>query len=261
MQLRHWFFLLLFLSGMLYIAPASGQANRSSQWTGWYQASTTTYSGDRPLGHRHQISLQRKWAGLSAGIALGHVRRFGLEGTYLAGESYPRLWDKAYGHIRFQVAPSAQILPRMGFSLELFQGLGNGWEGSAGVRHVRSTAPPATIYHTGLARYAGPWYVRGRITVVPYGGVVGTSGTLSVRRYTSPNHPYNLVELAISQGREVEWTGGQGLQPIVVIRSLGGVVRVQRLIGFGLTLSAGIRIIRNTFYAQRGLDLAVSWRT
>jgi YaiO family outer membrane protein len=136
------------------------------------------------------------------------------------------------------VAPDAEIVARTDAYLELTQALPRDLEGSAGVRHARYRGDRVTVVSGAVARYQGPWYLRGAVFVTPKGGETAVSFGGVARRFLAG--PGDLMELGVGVGREVV-TVGEG--PIVELRtSRSAALRGVRWVGSGVGLEAAVQV-------------------
>lgn len=130
--------------------------------------------------------LRRRFARGSLGFELLQAQRFGRGDTAVALDDHVDAWHRGYANLRYQDSGGDGLLPDA-WRVELFQGVGQGWELSAGVDQLSFPSSSTDIYSVGVGRYAGNVYIRART------GYVGSSGSLShqatVRWYTRATQP------------------------------------------------------------------------
>lgn len=213
----------------------------------WRASATYGYealSGGRPAWHAATLRLSRRTGRRTLAAEALVARRFDLSDAGVAGEAWSPLWRRAYGSLRVQVAPGAAVLPTTDVALDLYQGLSGGWEAAGGYRRMQF-GRGVDIYHAGLAKYAGNWYLRGRLTFVPRGGTTGTSGFAAGRRYGATADDW--WEIGGGLGEELI-TVGAG--PAVAVRRNGvALARVQRYVTPRTGMAAGV-----TYNGTRGFS-------
>jgi YaiO family outer membrane protein len=183
--------------------PAAQQPPRSQDWTGSVRYEFQTFAGDDPAWrdwHTFGIGLGRRLPGGS--IALEGVRtlRFGEADQAVAVEAFADLWRRAFGNVRLQFAPHADVLPGWDARLELFQMFAPAWETAASFRRLEYDPRPVNVYGLGLGRYIRALFLRGRAELVQMGGESGANLTILARRFlASPDH---FLELGAGAGTE-----------------------------------------------------------
>lgn len=172
------------------------------------------FTGDSPIWTDWwavHASLYRQFDRGSLGIQGAIEERFEQTDRSVAVDAYRDLWNGAYANLRLRVAPDADVLPRSDYRGEIFQAFAGPWEGSAHVWFMNSAGPNVTLGGVGLARYAGPWYVRTVGSIASTGGKETGSFRISARRYMGTSRQY--VELTGGVGGEVVTVGpGPDLQ-------------------------------------------------
>ena len=125
---------------------------------------------------------------------VGRGKRFGLEDTAVDVELYPRFRAKDYAYLAAGFSENGELYPDWRVAAEYFLGFGDGFEASAGLRHLHFD-DPVDIYAASIGKYAGNWYVSAR-------GVFtedSTNGQLLVRRYTDSRSYFGI---RLGTGRE-----------------------------------------------------------
>ena len=148
-------------------------------WTAGLSVDRNDFSGPAGTWTDSVLSLRRKWGIGSLGFEALESRRFGITGHAYALDAYAQLLPRTTLNWRLQRADSAGLFPRNRWRAELFQGLGQGWELSAGYDRL-GFATPVELLSVGIGRYAGPFYVRLRYQHVP-STTTGTGSSDSLR--------------------------------------------------------------------------------
>jgi YaiO family outer membrane protein len=145
--------------------------------------------------------MGRRTERLSFSIEGFASRRFDTWDRGVGGDVTTVLWPGAYASVRAQAAPSAATIARTDLGAELTQALPHALEVAPSWRIMRFRDASVAIYGVGLARYAGDWYLRGRMTAAPQSDRTGTAGTLLARRYFGSAS--DLLEMHVGTGQEV----------------------------------------------------------
>lgn len=178
------------------------------RWSLRVGADHTAFSGSRKDWTDAGITLRRRFARGSLGLEMVHADHFDQHDTAWALDGYVSLWDRAYANVRYQHGPDDGILPRHAGRVELFQGVGSGWEVSASVDHLRY-AGSTTFYGVGVGRYSGNWYTRYKLQHVPGVGSGSWSHRLQLRNYYRGNAD-DYLQLGLGHGRssDLDRSGG-----------------------------------------------------
>lgn len=161
----------------------------------------TAFSGGRQDWNDEDLSLRRYFPHGSLALELLHADHFGTGNTAWALDGYVPLWSRAYANVRYQQGPNGGILPEQAWRVEVFQGVGRGWELSASVDHLHFSSD-TEFYGVGLGRYVGDWYVRYKLLYVPGGGG-SWSNRLQIRDYYRGNAD-DYLELTLGNGRSID---------------------------------------------------------
>ena len=159
----------------------------------------TTFSGDRAGWTDSGLTLRRQFERGSLGLELLNADHFGRSNSAWALDGYVSLWARAYANVRYQHGPSSGVLPRQSWRTELFQGVGNGWELSASIDHLRFSTD-TEFYGVGVGRYVGNWYLRYKLQHVPGVSSGSWSHRVVVRNYYRGNAD-DYLEVSGSNGR------------------------------------------------------------
>jgi YaiO family outer membrane protein len=121
-------------------------------------------------------------------------------------DAYRTLWKNAYGNVRAQVAPDATVIPETDIGIEIFQGIGRGWEGSVGARRMAFTATTVSIGALSLGRFVGPWFLRGRVTQPFSEGADESTASVSGLLRRQLDERQGFVEISAGTGGEAVTT-------------------------------------------------------
>ena len=100
-------------------------------------------------------------------------QRFGLADRQVEVEFYPTLRAGTYAFVGIGFGADKVLYPEHRVAFDLYQGLGHGFEVSAGYRRLQF-AETTDIYATTLTKYVGNWMVTGKVYHVPAGGAGGS---------------------------------------------------------------------------------------
>lgn len=162
----------------------------------------TGFSGDRQDWNDVDLSLRRYFNRGSLALELLRADHFGTSDTAWALDGYAPLWSRAYANLRYQQGPSNGILPEQAWRMEVFQGVGRGWELSASVDHLHFSGN-TDFYGIGVGRYVGNWYARYKLQYVPGVGSGSWSNRFLLRNYYRGDAD-DYLELSISNGRSTD---------------------------------------------------------
>jgi YaiO family outer membrane protein len=159
---------------------------------------------DFPSGAIHWTdsvaSIRRSFDKGSLGLEALTAQRFGLHDTAWALDGYVDTWTRAYANLRFQQGPDQQLFPRTRWRAEVFQGVGEGWELSAGYDRLNYD-PAISMVSVGVGRYHRDWYVRLRHLHISGSASGSSDSERLVVRYYYAGDADNYVEVAGGVGR------------------------------------------------------------
>ncbi len=178
---------------------AAPQGYRWSASAGWDH---TGFSGGRDSWNDADLSLRRHFTRGSLALEMLRADHFGESDVAWALDGYAPLWSRAYANLRYQRGPSDGMLPRQAWRVEVFQGVGSGWELSASVDHLRFSED-TEFYGIGVGRYVGNWYGRYKIQHVPGVGSGSWSHRLLLRNYYKGDGD-NYWEVSLGNGRSTD---------------------------------------------------------
>jgi YaiO family outer membrane protein len=174
-------------------AIAAGYRWQASAGAGW----TDTGGGSGTPWRDHGFTLRRY--GKQGSIALEALRaqRFGLHDSAWALDAYTTLWQGAYANLRYQRAPGATLFPANAGRAEVYQSLGQGWEGSVS-DDVLGFPSRVNLYGIALGKYAGNFYLQLRHQAVVSRGAHGSGERLLGRWYYMSD---SFLEASVNGGR------------------------------------------------------------
>lgn len=174
----------------------------ATPWEGFLFYTFQSFSPERPNWHTYSPSLRRDLPFGSFRLIILQTTRFSRWDELVAIDSYIDLWRRAYGNFYVQTSDNLEFLPRLVYSAEIFQGVGEGWEMSASYRSMRWSGKPVSIYGASVAKYTGNWYLRERTTFVPEADGYSLSVAVFVRRYLLTVDDF--IEVGVGRGDKVE---------------------------------------------------------
>ena len=169
-------------------------------WSASLGASWTEFNPVRPAWTDYTVSVRRHFEKGSLAFEWLEARRFRIDDHAWALDGYLDLWNRAYANVRYQQGPQANLFPENSWRVELFQGVGRGWELSASYDRLQFSQSSVNLYGLGVGRYVGNWYLRGRRVFIPGDGSTSTSDRLLVRYYYLGDGD-NYVEVTAGAGR------------------------------------------------------------
>lgn len=162
----------------------------------------TAFSGGRSSWNDADLSLRRYFSRGSLALEMLHADHFGSSDVAWALDGYLPLWTRAYANLRYQQGPSEGTLPHQAWRAEVFQGVGDGWELSASVDHLRFSGD-TEFYGIGVGRYVGNWYGRYKLQHVPGIGSGSLSHRVLLRNYYHGDAD-DYWEVSASSGRSTD---------------------------------------------------------
>ncbi len=149
------------------------------RWSASVSGSKTWVSGGGLSDYRNYgMSLRRHFDHGSLALEALGVHRFDTSDTAYALDGYVGLWSRAYANLRYQIAPDHTLFPRDSGRVELYEGVGKGWELAASEDWLHFTGTTVNIYGVAVAKYVSDYYGRLRVTYVDTSGSVGWRLTL-----------------------------------------------------------------------------------
>ena len=220
-------------------------------WESTLLLDVQTFSTDRQDWTTTTALVRREIFLGSVALGLMQTRRFDQEDRAFLADSYVNLWRRAYANIRLQLAPRRKVLPSTDTAIEIYQGVGQGWELSGSYRRMAFPGTIVHIYGSSLAWYLGSWYLRGQTRFVPVNQGMDSFTMAAARRYIVTVD--NFLEIGAGLGREVV-TGPDGPEYadtyVLIFRGQAFINR-----RWGFTLSGNLQ--QTPDYRQRGLTAGV----
>jgi YaiO family outer membrane protein len=158
------------------------------------------FSPARDSWYGYDVSLRRHFERGSLALEWLGAHRFRSNDYAWALDGYVGLWARAYANLRYQMSPQASLFPERSWRVEVFQGVGHGWEPSVSYDRLDFTNSSVDIYGVGLGKYVGNFYLRVLSRYVPGVG----SGSLSHRgliRYYYAGNGDDYAEINGGSGR------------------------------------------------------------
>lgn len=184
-------------------ATVDDLAGSGFRWSLQGEARHVDFSGDRENWQEHALALRRRFERGSLGLEVLQVQRFGRGDKAVALDAYLDTWARAYANVRYQHSDGG-LLPDA-WRVELYQGVGQGWELSAGIDQLRFDTSTTDIYSLGIGHYAGNFYLRARSRYSPSSG--STSHQFMGRWYYAGDAD-DYLEASAGTGRgEEEYRG------------------------------------------------------
>ena len=162
----------------------------------------TGFNNGRAAWRDADVGIRRYFTRGSLGLEVLHADHFDTTDRAIALDAYAPLWERAYTNLRYQHGPSSGILPQRAWRMEVFQGVGSGWELSASVDQLRFS-DSIEFYGIGVGRYVGNWYGRYKLQHVPGVGSGSWSHRLQLRHYYRGNAD-DYWQASVSSGRSTD---------------------------------------------------------
>ena len=157
----------------------------------------------RSSWNEYELALRRKFDRGSLALEMLRANRFGEHDTAWALDGYATLWNRAYANVRYQRGPDGRLFPDNAWRVELFQGVGRGWEVSGSYDHLDFGGSNTDMYGVGVGRYFGNFYARYRVLHVPGVGSGSLSHRAQLRWYYAGNAD-DYFEVSAGRGRSHE---------------------------------------------------------
>jgi len=207
-------------------------------WMASLSYDVSKFSTDRSDWHDYSATLRRYWKQGSLGIEYLSARRFDSSDYAAALDAYVDLWQRAYANIRYQYAPHFSLFPHDAYRMEIFQGVGKGWELSGSYDHMDFSASNVDMYGAGLGKYTGNWYFRWKTLYVPSAAGPGTSHRVLARYYYAGNSD-DYFEMNGGFGRGGEFLWGTTTVQTTRSRSYGAAFQTYFTPRWGIKITAG----------------------
>jgi len=161
------------------------------------------FSPIRSDWHYYSASIRHYWEQGSLAFEYLDSLRFGSDDYALALDAYVDLWPRSYANISYQYSPHAILYPNDSYRIEIFQGVGKGWEPSGSYDHMDFGTTNVDMYSLGLGKYTGNWYFRWRTIFVPSTAELSISHHVLARYFFAGNgDDYFEINGGFGQGGE-----------------------------------------------------------
>ena len=245
---------------LLALLLATPDTVRAPRWNASLTYGFEAFTRTQPTWHAANVQVGRRF---THGTVIGEVlvaRRFDRTDQGLAVDAYRTLWHGAYGNLRTQVVPGADVLPRLDVSAEFYQSVGGGFEMSGGYRRMQYRGSRADLWTLRAAKYLPHWYLRARTIVVPHGGTTALSAAVAARRYLATDDEY--LDVQAGAGEEIVTVGTGATGPVVEPRRNRVLTATLRKTLTGaLGLSAGATYnATGGLPSRRGLSAGLTYR-
>ena len=172
-------------------------------WSASVSATRAWVNGPRREQNDETVSLRRHFDNGSLALEWLAAHRFGLDDQAWALDGYVGLWHRAYANLRYQRGPNVDLFPEHSGRIEVYQGVGRGWELAASLDRLQFPNSDVNIYGAAVGKYRGNWYLRGRTTYVD-GNNSSSVGFRAQARYYYAGDADSYVEAAGGTGRSEE---------------------------------------------------------
>lgn len=227
-----------------------------SAWSVAVSGSPQWFFGARADWMNGNLSVKRQWEGVSAALGYTRISRYALVDEAAWTDVYANLWPRSYGNLLLQVSPDSRVSPRWDGALEVFQGVGSGWEAALRLRRMTFASSAVFLTTPAIAWYPGEWYLRVRLTHVASASL-DLSWAFQARRYLGNADTY--VEATAGLGvDEVASTISVGSTALAWSRSVAVKFQVPVLSQMDLGVSWGVQDETTLGYSMTvGLELRV----
>ncbi|MEP6990619.1 MAG: YaiO family outer membrane beta-barrel protein [bacterium] len=160
--------------------PARDTLRRA--WLGADYTLTAFDGGSIDPWHLASLSLTGKGERGAVVGRVNHARRFARSGLQYEVDAYPRFgrtWN-AYFNVGYG---AASVFPQWRGGAELYAELPNAWESSFGIRQLRFSGSPVTLWTGTIAKYSGNYWISLRPYFRSTTNGNSTSANLTARRY------------------------------------------------------------------------------
>ena len=220
------------------------------QWSARLSSGLSNFSPDRDPWRDHSAIVRRYWRRASLGVEYLRAERFSRHDEAFALDAYVDLWRRSYANLRYQYSPDPSLYPDTSYRIELFQGVGTGWELSGSYDHLNFGNNGVALYGAGLGKYTGAWYLRWRTLFIPSTARASVSHRVLARYYYAGNGD-DYVEINGGFGRGGEFIPGTTIVDTTRSRSVGAALQTYLHPRWGLRLSAGYNSDKDAFVERR----------
>jgi YaiO family outer membrane protein len=228
----------------------------------WLASLSYGYGNYTPVSsewHDYSATLRHYWQQGSLGFDYLVAKRFGLSDYAVALDAYVDLWPRSYANIRYQYSPNAKLFSDDAYRMEIFQGVGKGWELSGSYDHMDFGDSNVDMYGAGLGKYTGDWYFRWRTLFVPSSAELSVSHHVLARYYFSGNGD-DYFEINTGFGQGGEYVSGTDVVKTTRSKSIGAAVQKYITSRWSLKLSAGYSDDNIYPFYERSISATISTR-
>lgn len=206
----------------------------------------------------HGASVRRHFSRGSLAIEYLGAERFDEYDYAFALDAYVDLWSRSYANLRYQYSPDKVLYPDNSYRVEIYQGVGKGWELSASHDHMNFGKNNVDMYGAGLGKYVGNYYLRWRTLFIPSTAKLGVSHRALVRYYWSGNAD-DFVELNGGFSRGGEFVRNSTVVSPTSSSSVGGAIQKYFSPRWGMKISGGYSDDDNSF-VERSISVGIYTR-
>ena len=198
------------------VLNASASAQPVAPWSGQAVQHVEVLRGDRPAWLESRVGVQHRGARGALGVEVGRVERNDRANATVAADVYRVLSRRVYANVRAEVAPGADVVPGLSLLGEVYAGVGQGWEVTAGGRYLSVPGGDVPILLASANRTVGSVVVGVRTATA-----LRPSTTVSASAWAryAPEEPGTGVPTRATL------TLGQGQEAVL---EAGGLVTVRR---------------------------------
>lgn len=228
------------------------------RWFGRLSLGVSDFSPDRGSWRDYSAIVRHYWQRASLGVEYLRTERFDLDDEAIALDAYVDLWQRSYVNLRYQYSPDAVLYPDRSYRVELFQGVGSGWELSGSYDHLSFGDNSVALYGVGLGKYTGDWYFRWKTLFIPSAAKSGLSNRVLARYYYAGNGD-DYIELNGGFSRGGDFIPGTTVVDATSSRSVGAVFETYFHPRWGLRLTAGYDSDEDSF-VERSVSAGILTR-
>ena len=206
----------------------------------------------------YNINLRHYWKHASLGFEYLSAERFDQNADAFALDAYVDFWRRAYANLRYQDSQDADLYPDYSYRMEIFQGVGKGWELSGSYDHLNFGGNNVDMYGAGLGKYAGNSYLRWRTLFIPSTARLGISHRAIARYYYAGNGD-DYMEINGGFSRGGEFIRGTRIVETTKSHSIGAAFQKYFHPRWGIKLSAGYDDDKDSFI-ERSISAGIFTR-
>lgn len=235
-------------------AEASDQYN----WALSLSYGISDFSPNRGHWSDYSFTLRHYWENASLALEYLSAERFDNNADAVALDAYVDLWRRAYTNLRYQYSLDPDHYPDYSYRMEIFQGVGKGWELAGSYDHLNFDGNSVDMYGAGLGKYKGNWYLRWRTLFVPSTARLGISHRALARYYYAGNGD-DYMEINGGFSRGGEFIRGTRIVETTKSQSIGAAIQKYFHPRWGIKLSGGYDDDKDSF-VERSISLGIFTR-